>query len=243
MDIDAASTASASTASAASVCASAPPTASITPECAICFNEVPLTALDGCAHEMCMSCACKIAFERDATCPFCRREFTTVTEAGENRLVFYARTFEFRMRGFWTVSALCMGLANSLVVDNDGDFYIHEYLHNMPGCDPLIWLWPKTFNEETDAGMRRYQQSHRRFGEMDAALPAWLNLPPMYAKLITAVHLERMIKEKHWKLCAMETHAASVAERAQDASPDDPTEAEGGRLHLVALFSLSTSAQ
>ena len=223
--------------------ASAFPTATTASECPVCFYEVPLAALYSCMHKVCMPCACKIAFECGAACPLCRGKFTSATEAGQDSLVFYATTLEFKMRGFRTVSALCMGLANSLVVDKDGDFYIHEYLHKLPGCDPLLWLWPKTFDQETDAGMRRYEHSQRRFTEMEAALPAWRNLPPIYAKLITAVHLERMINEKLWKLCVMETHPESVAERVEDSSPDGPTEAEGGCLHLVALLSAFTPAQ
>lgn len=199
-------------------------------ECPICFNDVGVLAtLDGCVHRICMDCAANIAFNQHAQCeqrvdgvarcPFCRQQFSTAVDPGVDHLTFYAATLEFQMRGFWKVSAFCMGVANRITNDRHGDLYVPEFLHHMPGCSPLVWLWQK----------RRWFNKHQRlFDDRNAALQPWLLLPIIYTKLIIALHIQRMVKDKLWISCPLGTDEESVAERVEDQEEDVPPESEGG---------------
>ena len=211
-------------------------------ECPICFKDVVVLAtLDGCEHRICMDCVTSIAFNQHAKCkhcedgvarcPFCRKQFSTVIDPGVDHLTFHAATLEFQMRGFWKVSAFCMGVANRITNDEDGNLYIPEYLHHMPGCSPLVRLWEIRYDHDTPGGLHWYKKKQRRFDEMNAALQPWLLLPIIYTKLIIALHIQRMVKEKLWDSHAMYTDEESVAERAEDQG-DNPPESEGGRQQL-----------
>ena len=128
------------------------------------------------------------------------------------------------MRGFRKVSAFCMGVANRLT-NVCGDIFAPEYLRDMPGCSPLVWLGEL---------QRKPLLKHRRFVQMEDAFQPFLLLPAIYAKLIIAIHLERMVNTKLFVTIPMPTGAESVAERARERDMEDPPEAEGGFQILLA---------
>ena len=209
------------------------------PECAVCLSHAIMCTLDGCTHKFCMGCAVRNSTyhnNRDAFCPICRGQYTTVTQ-DDNNLTFKV-SGKFKVPGFPWVSAFCMGLANNIRLetsDDQIDVYMPEYLNNMIGCKANVY-WVLQADDQIEPG-NSSEEMEQRLCAIEDALPAWILLPDIYPKLVVAKHIERMVKDGLMEKYPLPTDTTSIEERANDL-PYENTE-DGGAEFTIAIIYLT----